>query len=146
MNLPGLEVPDARWHERDKMLAALVQWIRQRPGLEFRNYGEMAAYRAELRLIGRDLRDARTMLRYVARSQMPAETLRKAFRDYYSGRLQWNGERLDYTTGQYWPTEYRHAACAVLAGALWHYWQAGASTQSTARNAFGPGIARRWFS
>ena len=26
---------------------------------------------------------------------------------------------LDYCTGQYWPTEYRRAACAVLASALW---------------------------
>lgn len=27
--------------------------------------------------------------------------------------------RLEYCTGQYWPTEYRKAACAVLASALW---------------------------
>jgi hypothetical protein len=26
---------------------------------------------------------------------------------------------LDYCTGQYFPTEYRRAACAVLASALW---------------------------
>lgn len=146
MNLLGLEIPDARWHERDKMLAALDRWIRQRPRLTPSDYGDAKTYRAEIRSISRDLRDARTMLRYVARSQMPPETLRKAFSAYYSGRLQWNGERLDYTTGQYWPVEYRRAACAVLAGALWNYWQAGKSTQSTARNAFGLGIAKRWFS
>jgi hypothetical protein len=27
---------------------------------------------------------------------------------------------LDYCTGQYWPTEYRKAACAVLASVLWN--------------------------
>jgi hypothetical protein len=29
--------------------------------------------------------------------------------------------RLDYCTGQYFPTEYRKAACAVLSSALWGY-------------------------
>lgn len=28
---------------------------------------------------------------------------------------------LDYCTGQYWPTEYRKAACAVLASAVWSW-------------------------
>jgi hypothetical protein len=26
---------------------------------------------------------------------------------------------LDYCIGQYWPTEYRRAACAVLSAAIW---------------------------
>lgn len=41
----------------------------------------------------------------------------------YSGRLKFierNGKvGIDYTTGQYFPTEYRAAACAVLSSALW---------------------------
>ncbi len=28
---------------------------------------------------------------------------------------------IEYTTGQYMPTEYRKAVCAVLASALWEY-------------------------
>lgn len=30
---------------------------------------------------------------------------------------------IDYCTGQYWPTEYRRAVCAVLASAIWDYWR-----------------------
>lgn len=56
--------------KRDEILTALGRWIRQRPGLEFGNYGDLKAYRAEVRAIGRDLRDARTLLRYVERSQL----------------------------------------------------------------------------
>lgn len=38
------------------VIACLDRWIRQRPGLEFGNYGDLRAYRAELRNIARDLR------------------------------------------------------------------------------------------
>jgi hypothetical protein len=81
---------------------------------------------------------------------------------------------LDYCTGQYWPTEYRRAACAVLASALWAYKRdrcmpdpitrgdtptyllrgngkspdavnAGTWLRSSFRRDFGRGIANRWF-
>lgn len=111
---------------KETIVGLLHAWIRQRPGLEFGNYGDLSRYRAECRDIARDLRHARELLRYVELSGITAEQLREAFRAY-SGRLslvERNGRwGLDYVTGQYWPTEYRRAACAVLSAAIWDYWR-----------------------
>jgi hypothetical protein len=160
--------------ERATILAALDRFIRQRPGLEFGNYGDWSAYRAEVRSIGRDLQHARALLAYVERHpSIDAERLKAAFRDAYSGRLSWDGARLDYCTGQYWPTEYRKAACAVLASAIWSWWRdecmpapdapvmnagyyglsdrqyggksAGDWLRVKARREFDRGVAARWF-
>lgn len=121
--------------ERQAILDALSAWIRQRPGLEYRNYASdwrdtegRKAYFSELRRITRQLHDARELLAAVAsRQSITADDLKRAFRAY-SGRLTWTpdgngGGSLDYCTGQYWPTEYRAAACAVLASALWDYYR-----------------------
>jgi hypothetical protein len=108
---------------KQQIVTALSAWIRQRPGLEFGNYGELSSYRAELRQIARDKRDAEALLTAVAiRDSITAEDMLKGFRAY-SGRLtisEKNGRAvLNYCTGQYWPTEYRKAAAAVLASVLW---------------------------
>ena len=110
---------------KTQILDALQAWINQRPGLEFGNYGDVANYRQESRRITRQKHDAEELLRSVRwRDGITAERLANAFRAY-SGRLELtekDGEAcLDYCTGQYWPTEYRAAACAVLASALWDY-------------------------
>lgn len=101
-------------------------WINQRPGLQFGNYGDVSAYRSELRSITRDRRDALELLSAVAlRDSITAADLLAAFPRAFSGRLRLEQRAqdgkwvLDYCTGQYWPTEYRKAACAVLAAALW---------------------------
>ena len=114
---------------KQQILEALRRWINQRPGLEFGNYGEISSYRSELRSITRDRRDALELLSAVAlRDSITAEQLIAAFPRAFSGRLtitEKNGmAQLDYCTGQYWPTEYRKAAAAVLASALWD-WQRG---------------------
>jgi hypothetical protein len=138
--------------KRAAMLAALGAWIRQRPGLEFGNYGDGASYRAELRGIARDKRDAETLLRAVGLSSIGADTLGEAFERAYSGRLSWDGKRLSYCEGQYWPTEYRKAACAVLASALWRHRAAdyapgeGLKIRAAFRREYGRGLAGRWFS
>ena len=131
---------------------ALGVWIRQRPGLLWGNYGNHASYQSELRGITRDLHDARSLLRYVEASQITGEALAGAFRHAFSGRLSWDGAKLDYCTGQYWPTEYRKAAAAVLASAIWSYWRDGLTGENigdrlrkSARNTFGRGLASRWF-
>jgi hypothetical protein len=142
--------------ERAAILAAMREWISQRPGLDFNNYGNVPAYRAELRSITRDLADARTLLRAVELSSMDTETLKGAFRAF-SGRLSWDGSKLDYCTGQYWPTEYRRAVCAVLAAALWDWYRAdfaaaakpgesaGDAIRRNFRREYGRAIAGRWF-
>lgn len=108
------------------ILHALRAWIHQRPGLDYRNYGDPASYRAELRGITKDLRHARELLRAVEHSDITGAALLEEFPRAYSGRLSCTIEpdgraRLDYCIGQYWPTEYREAAAAVAASALWEY-------------------------
>ena len=144
--------------ERAQIIAALYRWIKQRPGLDPRNYGtSWQAYRHESRSITRDLNQARVLLRAVEwRSSIDAEALKSALKHSYSGRLSWNGESLDYCTGQYWPTEFRRAVCAVLASALWDYAREsgqdkigkgspGDNLRTWARKEFGRAIGGRWF-
>lgn len=149
---------------RENIIAALYRWIAQRPGLEFGNYGDVKAYRAEVRSIAKDLREARYMLAVVERGSISADALVQACRDAYSGRLtltpsgeDGKGCQVSYCAGQYWPTEYRRAVCAVLASALWYYWREGMVQGSpgsasigdrirrNARLTFGRTIAQRWF-
>lgn len=175
--------------DKEKIIALLYSWVSQRPGLEFGNYGDVSAYRSEMRSITRDLHDARTMLAYVERhDSLTAERLRDAF-SAFSGRLSLVpifvqnagyyglgtmdsaiGYRLEYCTGQYWPTEYRKAVCAVLASAIWEFirdecmpapvelepgtyagqvtyagMSAGDFIRRAARRELGASIARRWF-
>ena len=122
---------------KETVVELLDKFNRQRPGLEYGNYGDPVSYRAELRGIARDKREADRLLCAVAQSQgMPVETLMEGFRAF-SGRLKIerapeggdknsrrnsvDGWQLDYCTGQYFPTEYRRAVAAVLAAALWDY-------------------------
>lgn len=110
-------IDDAAHHAR--VCSALQAWIAQRPGLSFADYGDTRAYRAESRSITRDRDDALALLRVARWRTVTKAQWADAFRAY-SGRLSWDGERLSYCTGQYWPTEYRRAACGVLASLLWH--------------------------
>jgi len=106
---------------RDKILALLRAHIAQRPGMDPRNYGDAASYRSESRGITQDRHDAEMMLRQVEQSSITDAALWDAFRGSRLTIVQGpNGpQALDYCTGQYFPTEYRRAACAVLASALW---------------------------
>ena len=134
VNTPAIDV--------NEVLAALETWIKQRPGVDPRDYGDgrdgFKSYRAEVRAIGQDRKRALKALDE-ARGAILADSFRA-----FSGRLEWvpayigtlellnpdlrfgagskiaNGApsvtpaHLSYTTGQYWPTEYRKAAAAVL--------------------------------
>ena len=113
---------------------AIKDWIRQRPRLDPRDYGDWSDYRADARAISRQLRDADELLyacalHGISETDIAAEMTR---------RLTWDGQRLDYTTGQYWPTEYRAAACRALASALW------AKFGPDARGMVSRGVAKRW--
>lgn len=149
------------------LISTLEKWINQRPGLEPANYISgwndsegRSAYRSESRSITRDLHHARELLRYVeARDSITAERILDACKHNFSGRLSiepdGDGFSIDYCTGQYWPTEYRRAACAVLAGAVWGWlrdecikstdgMQADKIRKAAARE-FSRPVARRWF-
>lgn len=138
--------------ERGAIIAALSAWINQRPGLDPRDYGPGPYYRAESRRITQQKNDALAMLGAVSWRNITAEDFARAFNSAFAGRLTWDGQRLRYCTGQYWSIEYRAAACAVLASALWAYWRAdtepGKSAdciRAKARQELGRGIASRWF-
>ena len=148
------------------ILAALRKFARQRPGLDFANYGDMRPYRADLRGITRDLSHANTLLAAVEHSGIDAAAILRAAD---GGRLtlepvyvQNSGlygmapeicrYRIGYCTSQYWPTEYRKAVCRVLASALWDHVHdsmtgddIGDRIRAHFRREFGRGIASRYF-
>lgn len=144
---------DIATDERARLLAALDKFISQRSGIDTREYFEkwsdkdgVQAFYDDYKPILRNGRDARTMLAAIRRRDISADELAKALRDSWGGRLTWDGGRLDYCVGQYFPTEYRAAACAGLSLALRRYWREnGSDVQKTARDEFGRGIAARWF-
>jgi hypothetical protein len=96
-------------------------------------------------------KDARAMLAYVSRSQtitpaMWADAMRGTRLDYDTAT-----GRFEYTTGQYFATEYRAAACRLLASLLFERARDSEGRvdrdklRTFARRELGRGIARRWF-
>lgn len=153
---------------RERILSAVMKFARQRPGIDSRNYitpgywnrEDVANYRREVRDVTADLADLREIMRSVRwRESITADDIIEATRAY-SGRLQIieEGEavRVEYCTGQYFPTEYRRACCAVLASALWDYSRAscqragieniGEELRRGFTREFSRRIARRYFS
>jgi hypothetical protein len=138
---------------KDQVIDALHAWIAQRPGLDFANYGSVPAYRSEMRSITRDLHHARELLTAVSQRGITAADLVHAAQHSYSGRLNISIDgdtvSIDYCTGQYWPTEYRRAACAVLSSALWDYWRnsynTGDGIRKEARRSLSRSVVTRWF-
>ena len=151
--------------KKQTIIDALNTWVNQRPGLDYGNYGDPVAYRAEARSIGKDLQHARTMINYVAwHDSITAEMI---LEDAKSGRLSivvTDGTvAIDYRTGQYWPTEYRPAVCRLLSSVIWHWMRenapvdagpiiahsnlqdVGGYIRKTAKRELGTSIARRWF-
>jgi len=152
-------------NERELMLASLRAFVRRRPGFDWHNYGDAASYRADVRRAGRDLREAGELLRAVSLRRSCAIPENKG------QRLFWTGTEWEYITGQYFPTEYRAAACRVLVSALWAWYaeslpekththnqetgeiterfdglRAGEWIRRAALRDLGPRLARRWFS
>ena len=150
---------------KPQLIQALRSWVAQRPGLEFGNYGDVSAYRAEVRSIGKDLQHARKLIDYVAwHDSITAEMILDAAK---SGRLSivvyGNKVRVDYCTGQYWPTEYRPAVCRLLSSVIWDWMRENAPVDAgpidkfsnlqnvgpwirkQASREFGTSIAHRWF-
>ncbi len=147
------------------IIDALNAWVSQRPGLDYRNYGDPVAYRAEMRSIGKDLQHARALINYVAwHDSITAEMILDAAK---SGRLsivvKGDTVAIDYCTGQYWPTEYRPAVCRLMSSVIW-YWMrenapvdagptiahsnlqdVGGYIRRQAARELGTSIARRWF-
>jgi hypothetical protein len=142
--------------DRAAVLAGLARFIAQRSGIDWRNYysdgrdaAGVAACREDYNKVLRDGRQARRLLAAVeARQGIDVAELIAASRgDRLT--LSDDGARWDFTACQYFPTEYRMAACRVLAAALWQYWRADGLSrdeiQKQARRTLGRAIAARWF-
>jgi hypothetical protein len=110
---------------------ALRRFINERPNLDPANYGcdpkqlnytqprewraARNAMRQDARTIAKDGTRARKALAEAQQYPLNVELLAESFKRAFSGRLEWDeyGE-LNYCIGQYYPTEYRAAAAAVL--------------------------------
>ena len=143
--------------DKNTILDALELHISQRSGIDARNYFSswadkdgVAAFRSEYRQILRDGKEARILLRAVRNSvTIIADEILAATKQAFSGRLSWNpkAQCFNYCTGQYFPTEYRCAACVVLASVLWNWSErpTGDDKRQYFRREFGRGIQSRWF-
>ena len=152
--------------EKHEIIHALRKFINQRSGMDWRDYGDAASYRAEQRGIMRDGKEARQLLRDVElRDSVTADMIIDASKLAFSGRLSIvhrddGAVGVDYCTGQYFPTEYRKAVCAVCACLLWDYMRVnygagfarsagrpvtGSELRAQFRREYGRGIASRWF-
>jgi len=138
---------------KENILETLETFVNKRPGLEPANYaGRPDLYRQDYREgCLQPLQDFRKLVAAVRwRDSLSADDLREAFRRAFGGRLSLRDDgSLEYTPGQYGAVEYRRAACAVLADALWNHWAVNTPLASfravTARQELGRGVARRWF-
>lgn len=116
--------------EKPAVFEALKRFINARPDLDPANYGcrieqlrystreqrisARSAMVGDLRSIQRDGTRARKALAEAQRYPFNPEAMADAFKRAFSGRLSWDGHKLTYCAGQYYPTEYRAAAATVL--------------------------------
>ena len=142
---------------RDVILDALEDFVNQRPRMDPRDYirswddkDGQKAYANDRNATSRAREDARALLAAVRRSSVSEAQLIEAFRAF-SGRLSWDGQRLDYCVGSYWPMEYRHAVCAVLSSALWAFYREDCCCETSdkiraaARRNLPRTLVARWF-
>lgn len=129
------------------LINAISAHIAQRSGINWRDYNDRAAFLQDYRRIIRDGKHARRMLRAVELSSMTDETLLSATRGAFAGRMTAANGKLEYCTGQYFATEYRAAACAVLARALTLHYADGHCSKGRewARRNLGRGSILAWF-
>src|SRR5690349_18892770 len=122
--------------KKQAIIAALRNFVSQRPGFDPRNYGDYASYRSESRAVTRDKADALQLLRDIElRDSITADMILK---ECGGGRLQIEVRefcpnahapctapivdyraKVHYTTGQYWCVEYRRAVARLCASVLW---------------------------
>jgi len=157
---------------KNEIIELLRKFTNQRSGIDYRNYSrgslrwnprslrneyvQSSGLKNDIARIAQSGRDARILLQLVENTPtITADDLRRSF-SAYAGRLELKQEgdskwRLSYCTGQYFPTEYRDAVCAVLSSAIWNYirtmpnMESGDDIRKQARKMFGRGIASRWF-
>ena len=134
---------------KENILALVSAYIEARPGFDWRNYhgAPASCYRADYAKARRGLHDGRALLRACALSGVTAATLADALTDARRLTLTADG-RLEFTACQYWPVEYRAAACRALADALYRHYMVDAADRAGAlrnlRNVLGSRLVARW--
>lgn len=113
-------------NQKQAIINALRVFVNQRPGFELGNYSTMTDYRSDSRKATKDKDIALQLLRDIElRDNITADAI---LREAQSGRLQIRTVsgctplppvRVEYCTGQYFPTEYRPAVARLCASALW---------------------------
>jgi len=102
-------------------IALLSAFVNQRSGIEFANYGDVSAFRKEQREIGNDKKDYFELLSLASNRVENLNDKILAYLKASSGRLTLNEKgELNYCTGQYFPIEYRPAACQVIKSIIWN--------------------------
>jgi hypothetical protein len=121
----------------------LTAFVNQRPGLDFCNYGDIKAYRQESREITADKHDFFELLGFAARIIENLEEKVKTELENTNGRLQLKDGKLEYCTGQYFPTEYRPAASRILVSVIWNELRNTYETGDQIRKAAKRNLSRR---
>ena len=129
-----------------ELKAALRAFVAQRPGFDYHNYATVSDYRADQREAAQQKADALALI-----NAFPDEAARGFLEKHLDGRLRLDGDQLEYTAGQYYPTEYRAAVCRAVSEALrslsWAQSQERlAETRKRMARIVGRGCANRWFS
>jgi len=124
----------------------LLDFVGKRSGLSPSLYGDRDAFLRDYRRFLRQGREARKMIDYAIRC-VPERYLYAAARNTWSGRLTYDlRDGWAYVPSQHFGTEYRRAACAVLAAAITDHWRThNLSPEDVAVKDLGLSIARRWF-
>ena len=139
---------------KQQILSALSAFVATRPNLEQGNYASRADYQRDYRQHclnpKNDYLDLEASISW--RDSLTAFDLLQSIRETSRVEILRDGT-IEYTPGQYYPAEYRHAACNVLAGALWDYWATDTPIGMTPRQyvvqqaniEFRPRIVRNYF-
>ena len=118
----------------------LITFVNQRPGLEPANYSDYRSYRNEAAEIVKDKADFYSLLALASRrlgNRLETELTEKLRQS--NGRLSLTADgQIQYITGQYFPTEYRPAACALLSQVIWEDYRVETNDDGTAVYFFKP--------
>lgn len=130
----------------------LRQFVNQRPGLNYADYGDIKSYRAEVAEITRDRTDFYDLLSV---AQMCISDFDAKLTEYLlnsNDRLTMSADgKLEYCTGQYFPTEFRPAANRVIKALLFREFAArnnytdGNQARAAIRKYFGRRINKLYF-
>jgi len=107
------------------MVEKLNAFVNQKPGLDANDYNDSQSYNHTVREITKDRNDYYELLSlFLTRWEGNANVVLTAHLIESDGRLRLIKGRsslsiLEYTTGQYFPTEYRKAANRVLVTLIW---------------------------